>query len=137
MSLATLAEEVDVAASAFVYPVERGGAVDESEHLYPIYHACLGCPSADVGDSLFFSVGDACARHLYAVYVEVEQEGTCYHEFLMGHEADSVGLFAVTECGVHYFYVSVHEVRCDVVRRVDIVDVWKPLAYVYSLLHIM
>ena len=59
VALRTLAEQVERLASAFVYPINRGGAIHEAQHFHALQHASLSRPSADGGDGILFAVGHA------------------------------------------------------------------------------
>ena len=113
MFLRTLAEQVDVTASCVVYPVERCLAVNETEHLNLVELVHLTCPTTNHGDGFFLAFGHTCACHFYSVNVDVLKQHTCHHQFLVRHKTHSVGLFAIAECGVHYFYrVVIHHSVC-------------------------
>ena len=104
--LGTFAEEVDVAASAIVYPVERHLAVDKAENLDTVEHACLTCPTADVLHGFLLAFGNSGRCYFDAVDIDLLKEHAGNYEFLVRNEADTTRLLSVAEGGVHDFYYA-------------------------------
>ncbi|CDF22323.1 unknown [Prevotella sp. CAG:617] len=98
------AEQVDALSAARPNPVDGGGVVHKSQHLYARQHACAARPFADERHGTLFAVGHAGRSHLDAVYVKFLQEQARNEQLFVGHERHAAGLFAVAECRVHDFY---------------------------------
>ena len=96
----TLGQQVNHPTAAVGNPVDASVPVDEAEHLHPVYIAGLLGIAANHLHAVPLTVADACRPHLNAVDVEVVQQHTGYHQFLVRQERDAIGLLAVAERGV-------------------------------------
>ena len=108
MTLTALAEQVDVAASAVVNPIERGLAIDKPQHFNPVEHVALTSPSADALHSFLFPIRHTCRCHFDAIHIQFGQEHAGNQQLLVRHKAHAVGLFAIAERRVHDFYELFH-----------------------------
>ena len=96
MSERPFGQQVDVAASAIVYPVDGTVSVDESQHLHLVHHVHGLGIAADHLHGIFLALGDPCRCHLDTVDVELADEHPRNHEFLMRQESHAAGLLTIT-----------------------------------------
>ena len=98
------AQQVDDTATSSVYPIHRRMPVYEAEHFHSRQHIAAGRPVAYHFHRIKLSFGHPRGSDFHPVYFQVFKQQTGYHQFLMGHERYSAGLFAVAKRGVHDFY---------------------------------
>ena len=97
-------EEVERLASTVTNPVHTSPPIHESEHLHLFQLTDFFRKSANHPDRLFLPVRYPCRCHFYAVHIEVAEQHTCYHEFLVRQERHAVSLLAISQSGVHDFH---------------------------------
>ncbi len=103
----TLYQQVYHLSATVGNPVYRPAAIHESEHLNPLQHVSTVSILTYHAHSIFLTLRHSSRRHLYAVYVDITQQHTCYHQLLVGQEADATRLLTIPEGGVHYLYKAI------------------------------
>ena len=97
-------QQVQRLTSTFGNPVHTLAVIHEAEHLYPIQLVDLLCITADHLYGLFLAVGDTGRSHLDTVHIQIVQQHTGHHEFLMRQEGYTTGLLAVAQGGIQDFH---------------------------------
>ena len=108
MPLTALAEQVDVAASTIINPIERRLSIHKAQHLHPIEHVTLTSPTADALHGFLLTVRHTCRSHLNAVHIQLRQEHARNQQLFVRHKAHAIGLLTVAERSVHDFYELIH-----------------------------
>ena len=86
MFLRTFGKEIYDRATAFRDPIDRTTAITESEYLYPIQHTRTLRIATNHLNGFLLALADTCRGYLYTVNIDVTQQHTRYHEFLMRKE---------------------------------------------------
>ncbi len=93
--LRTFSKKIKDLTPTLCYPIYREIAVNEPEHFYPLEHTCLISIATYHLHGVLLVLRHSCRRHLYAVNVDVAQQHSRYHQFLVRQKRHAACLFAV------------------------------------------
>ena len=91
----TLRQQVDGLAATRFNPVNTELSVHEAEHLHPVQPIDLRGIATYHGHGLFLSFRHPGRSHLYTIDIEIAQQHTCNHQFLVRQETDTTCLLAI------------------------------------------
>ena len=100
----TLCQQVDDTTATVGYPIDRLPAIHKAQHLDTIQTVYLTGITAYHRHSVLLTVRHARRSHLDAVHIDLVQQLTRHHEFLVGQERDAIGLLAIAQGRVHNLY---------------------------------
>ena len=93
----TLCQQVHRLAATVGYPVDALSTIHKPEHFHALQLVDLLCIATDHADCLLLAFRHPSRRHLDTIHVEVVQQHTGYHQFLMRKKRDTAGLFSVAQ----------------------------------------